>query len=108
MADEPFVDAHIHFWDKSAIGLEWAWLEPGYQFRKWTSHPSIDAPRYSTPEFLAEAAGTGLVGAVHVHAADPIRPVGRDGVVAVGRSRDRLAARASSVPVTLRPPTPPT
>ena len=75
MADEPFVDAHIHFWDKSAKGLAWAWLEPGYQFRKWTSHPSIDAPRYSTPEFLDEAAGTGLVGAVHVHAADPIRPV---------------------------------
>jgi predicted TIM-barrel fold metal-dependent hydrolase len=75
MADEPFVDAHIHFWDKSAKGLAWAWLEPGYQFRKWTSHPSIDAPRYSTPEFLREAAGTGLIGAVHVHAADPIRPV---------------------------------
>ena len=45
MADEPFVDAHIHFWDKSVGGLEWAWLEPGYQFRKWTSHASIDAPR---------------------------------------------------------------
>jgi predicted TIM-barrel fold metal-dependent hydrolase len=75
MADEPFVDAHIHFWDKSATGLEWAWLEPGYQFRKWTSHPSIDAPRYSTPEFLDEASATGLAGAVHVHATDPIRPV---------------------------------
>lgn len=74
MADEPFVDAHIHFWDKSAVGLAWAWLEPGYRFRKWTSDPSIDAHRYSTPEFLAEAAGTGLIGAVHVHAADPIRP----------------------------------
>ena len=43
MADEPLVDAHIHFWDKSAAQLEWAWLAPGYQFRKWTSHPSIDA-----------------------------------------------------------------
>lgn len=72
MADEPFVDAHIHFWDKSAPQLEWAWLAPGYQFRKWTSHPSIDAPRYSTDEFLTEAAGTGLAGAVHVHCADPI------------------------------------
>ncbi len=75
MADEPFVDAHIHYWDKSAAGLGWAWLEPGYTFRKWTSDASIDAPRYYTPEFLAEAAGTGLVAAVHVHAADPIRPV---------------------------------
>ncbi len=73
MADEPIVDAHIHFWDKSVDQLEWAWLEPGYQFRKWTSHPEIDAPRYATGEFLAEAAGCGVVGAVHVHCADPIR-----------------------------------
>ena len=72
MADEPFVDAHIHFWDKSVEQLRWAWLEPGYQFRKWTSHPDIDAPRYTTPELLTEAAGTDLVGAVHVHCADPI------------------------------------
>ena len=43
MVDEPFVDAHIHFWDKSVERLHWAWLEPGYQFRKWTSHPDIDA-----------------------------------------------------------------
>ena len=72
MVDEPFVDAHIHFWDKSVERLHWAWLEPGYQFRKWTSHPDIDAPRYATQEFLSEAAGTNLVGAVHVHCADPI------------------------------------
>jgi predicted TIM-barrel fold metal-dependent hydrolase len=72
MADAPFVDAHIHFWDKSAEQLEWAWLERGYRFRKWTSDSSIDAPRYATEEFLAEASGTGLAGAVHVHCADPI------------------------------------
>jgi predicted TIM-barrel fold metal-dependent hydrolase len=75
MADEPFVDAHIHYWDKSVDGLAWAWLEPGYTFRKWTSDPVLDAPRYITADFLAEASGTGLVAAVHVHAADPIREV---------------------------------
>lgn len=72
MPDEPFVDAHMHFWDKSVPSLQWAWLEPGYRFRKWTSSAQIDAPRYTAPEFLTEAAGTGMAGAVHVHCADPI------------------------------------
>jgi predicted TIM-barrel fold metal-dependent hydrolase len=72
MADEPYVDTHIHFWDKSVEGLQWAWLEPGYRFRKWTFDSVVDAPRYGPPEFRAEAAGTGLAGAVHVHCADPL------------------------------------
>jgi predicted TIM-barrel fold metal-dependent hydrolase len=72
MPDEPFVDAHMHFWDKSVPTLQWAWLEPGYRFRKWTSSVEIDAPQYLTAEFLAESAGTGMAGAVHVHCADPI------------------------------------
>ena len=57
MADEPYVDTHIHFWDKSVDGLQWAWLEPGYQFRKWTFDSIVDAPRYRPQEFRAEADG---------------------------------------------------
>jgi predicted TIM-barrel fold metal-dependent hydrolase len=72
MADEPFIDVHIHYWDHSVDGLEWAWLKSGYTFRRWEGSDALDAPRYTTPEFLAEAAGTDLVGAVHVHAADPV------------------------------------
>jgi predicted TIM-barrel fold metal-dependent hydrolase len=72
MADEPFVDTHIHFWDKSVDGLRWAWLEPGFSFRKWTFDPVMDAPRYGPNEFRAEAAGSELVGAVHVNCADPL------------------------------------
>jgi predicted TIM-barrel fold metal-dependent hydrolase len=72
MTDEPFVDAHMHFWDKAVPSLRWAWLEPGYRFRKWTSSAEIDAPRYTTREFRAEAAGTGITAAVHVHCADPV------------------------------------
>jgi predicted TIM-barrel fold metal-dependent hydrolase len=72
MADEPFVDTHIHFWDKSVGGLRWAWLEPGFSFRKWTFDPVMDAPRYGPNEFRAEAAGSELVGAVHVNCADPL------------------------------------
>jgi predicted TIM-barrel fold metal-dependent hydrolase len=72
MADEPFVDTHIHFFDKSYAGLQWAWLEPGFSFRKWTFDEAIDSPRYGPTEFRAEAASTGLAGAVHVHCADPL------------------------------------
>ena len=72
MADEPFVDTHIHFWDKSVDGLRWAWLEPGFSFRKWTFDPVMDAPRYGPDEFRAEADGTNLIGAVHVNCADPL------------------------------------
>jgi predicted TIM-barrel fold metal-dependent hydrolase len=68
-ADDPFVDAHVHFWDHSVPGLTWAWLEPGFDHPRLKGTPRLDAPRYTTPEFLAEAAGTGVTGAVHVQAA---------------------------------------
>ena len=72
MADEPLVDTHVHFWDHGVEGLRWAWLEAGYKFRKWESAGTLDAPRYTTAEFRAEAEGCGIGGVVHVHAADPI------------------------------------
>jgi predicted TIM-barrel fold metal-dependent hydrolase len=76
MADEPFIDTHIHFWDHSVPGLDWAWLRPGFMFRKWEAAAALDAPRYSIPEYLAEAEGTGLAACVHVQAAEPLeRPV---------------------------------
>jgi predicted TIM-barrel fold metal-dependent hydrolase len=72
MADEPFVDTHIHFWDHSVEGLEWAWLKSGYTFRRWEGSDELDAPRYTPPEFRVEADGSGLAAAVHVHCAHPI------------------------------------
>jgi predicted TIM-barrel fold metal-dependent hydrolase len=72
MADEPFIDTHIHFWDHAVAGLEWAWLKSGYTYRLWEGSETLDAPRYLVPEFLAEADGCGLAGCVHVHAADPV------------------------------------
>ena len=47
MADEPFVDSHIHFWDHSVDGLQWAWLKSGYTFRRWEGSDELDAPRYA-------------------------------------------------------------
>jgi predicted TIM-barrel fold metal-dependent hydrolase len=72
MADEPFVDVHIHFWDHSVDGLEWAWLKPGFTFRRWEGSDELDAPAYLPPEFREEAVGTGLAAAVHCHSAHPI------------------------------------
>jgi predicted TIM-barrel fold metal-dependent hydrolase len=72
MADEPFIDTHIHFWDHSVAGLEWSWLKSGYTFRRWEGSDELDAPRYLPPELRAEAAETGLAAAVHVHCAHPI------------------------------------
>jgi predicted TIM-barrel fold metal-dependent hydrolase len=50
-------------------GLRWSWLEPGFDHPRLKGTPSLDAPRYTTPEFLAEAADSGVVAAVHVQAA---------------------------------------
>jgi predicted TIM-barrel fold metal-dependent hydrolase len=58
-------------------GLRWSWLEPGFDHPRLKGTPSLDAPRYTTPEFLAESAGSGVAAAVHVQAAawsgDPTR-----------------------------------
>jgi predicted TIM-barrel fold metal-dependent hydrolase len=69
MTDDAFVDAHVHFWDHSVPGLTWAWLDPGFDHPRLKGTPRLDAPRYTTPEFLGESAGTGVVAAVHVQAA---------------------------------------
>ena len=96
MADEPFVDTHIHFWDKS---VDRSASGPGssraISFRKWTFDPAIDAPRYGPRSSAPRRPGCDVVGAVHVHCADPIPiPADRDGVDrharcghAVGRRR---------------------
>jgi predicted TIM-barrel fold metal-dependent hydrolase len=72
VADEPFIDCHIHFWDHSVEGLQWAWLRSGYTFRRWTGSAELDAPHYLPPELRDEAAGIGLAASVHVHCAHPI------------------------------------
>jgi predicted TIM-barrel fold metal-dependent hydrolase len=50
-------------------GLRWSWLEPGFDHPRLKGTERLDAPRYTPPEFLAEAEGAGVVAAVHVQAA---------------------------------------
>lgn len=68
----PFIDTHVHFWDHDVDGLHWPWLEPGFSHRKNTDMATLDAPRYTAPEFLAEADGAGVGGIVHIQAIDGV------------------------------------
>lgn len=73
----PFVDAHVHFWDHSVAGLEWAWLEPDFEHPRVRGLHSHDAPRYMGPELRPETEGCDVTKVVHIQAArrtaDPIR-----------------------------------
>jgi predicted TIM-barrel fold metal-dependent hydrolase len=73
----PFVDTHIHFWERPHPRLRWDWLEPG------TVHPVfgdmdelIGLETYAATEFRRDIAGSNVTKAVHVQAAlgtpDPV------------------------------------
>jgi predicted TIM-barrel fold metal-dependent hydrolase len=68
----PFIDTHVHFWDHEVDGLHWPWLEPGFSHRKNNDMATLDAPRYTVAEFLAEADGAGVEGIVHIQAIDGV------------------------------------
>jgi predicted TIM-barrel fold metal-dependent hydrolase len=72
MTDEPFVDTHVHFWDRSVEELEWAWLDSGFSAYRFDSGDGYTNASYLPPDLLTEADGTGLVGVVGVHCAEPI------------------------------------
>jgi predicted TIM-barrel fold metal-dependent hydrolase len=65
----PFVDAHVHFWDHSVPGLDWAWLRPDFTHPRLGDLKRLDAPRYATEELRAETAGLDVTKVVHVQAA---------------------------------------
>lgn len=70
--DEPLIDTHVHFWDHAIERLRWPWLEPGFAHRALADTHTLDAPRYTPPEFMAEAGDARPVALVHVGAADRI------------------------------------
>ncbi len=72
MTHEPFVDAHVHFWDRSVEELEWAWLDSGFSAYRFDSDEGYSGESYLPPDLMAEADGTGLAGVVGVHCAEPI------------------------------------
>ena len=72
MTGEPFVDAHVHFWDRSVPELQWVWLDSGFSGYRFDSGDGYSTTSYLPPDLLAEAEGTGLAGVVGVHCAEPI------------------------------------
>lgn len=72
MTDEPFVDTHVHFWDRSASELQWAWLDAGFSGYRFDSADGYSGSSYLPPELLSEAEGAGLAAVVGVHCAEPI------------------------------------
>jgi predicted TIM-barrel fold metal-dependent hydrolase len=74
---EPFVDAHVHFWDHAEPGLWWQWLDPGFEHPRLKGMYRLDAPRYTPPELRAEAGDAAPSMVVHVQSAaltdDPTR-----------------------------------
>lgn len=77
MSDIPFVDTHIHFWERPHPTLQWVWLEPDF------IHPQLgdtallkELTTYAAPQYLEDIAGCGVSKAVHVQAAigseDPV------------------------------------
>ena len=70
MRDIPFVDAHIHLWDLAHI--HYAWLSPPFSDEGPNGSTEAIAHTYLIDDYLADASGWNVVGAVHVDAgADP-------------------------------------
>jgi predicted TIM-barrel fold metal-dependent hydrolase len=67
--EEPFTDAHVHFWDHGRPGLRWLFLEPGFEHPRLKGTHRLDAPRYTPAELRAEAGHAAPSKMVHVQCA---------------------------------------
>jgi predicted TIM-barrel fold metal-dependent hydrolase len=76
MADLPFVDTHLHFWDFSRPELRYEWLEGSEPHPVVGDLEGIKMPRYGADEFIAETRFQNVAKAIHVQAAigaeDPV------------------------------------
>ncbi len=78
MADVPFVDTHVHFWDRSLPELGgYAWLDPGGEPSPVMGvYDAVKMPRYWADDFVAETRFANVSKSVHVQAAlgieDPV------------------------------------
>jgi predicted TIM-barrel fold metal-dependent hydrolase len=76
MADLPFVDTHVHFWDLEHPDLHYSWLQPGVRHPILDDIDEIKFPLYDAARFQAEVADANVAKVVHVQAAlgieDPV------------------------------------
>ncbi|MFI5040593.1 MAG: amidohydrolase family protein [Acidimicrobiales bacterium] len=71
----PFVDAHVHFWDRAVEGLRWRFLEPDFEHPRLGGLKKLSAPRYAVSELRTDQAGCDVSKVVHVQAAQSDDPV---------------------------------
>jgi predicted TIM-barrel fold metal-dependent hydrolase len=76
MADLPFVDTHVHFWDLERPELHYSWLGPGVLHPILGNIDEIKFPLFDGARYKEEIAGANVAKAVHVQAAlgieDPV------------------------------------
>jgi predicted TIM-barrel fold metal-dependent hydrolase len=76
MADLPFVDTHVHFWDLERPDLHYSWLQPGVLHPVLGDIDEIKFPLFDAARFQEEIAGANVAKVVHVQAAlgieDPV------------------------------------
>ena len=76
MAQRPFVDTHVHYWDLKDPLLRYAWLEPDWIHPILGNIDAIKVLLYSADQFIAETRFQNVAKAIHVQAAigieDPV------------------------------------
>jgi predicted TIM-barrel fold metal-dependent hydrolase len=73
--EDPFTDAHVHFWDHGVADLRWLFLEPGFEHPRLKGTPRLDAPRYTPVELRAEAGAAAPSRVVHIQCAAATDPL---------------------------------
>jgi predicted TIM-barrel fold metal-dependent hydrolase len=73
MAEVPFVDTHVHFWDLADPALRYSWLEPDAEpDPDLGDYSAVKSQRYWADDFLAETRFEDVAAIVHVQAATGI------------------------------------
>jgi predicted TIM-barrel fold metal-dependent hydrolase len=72
MADIPFIDTHVHFYDLEDPTLRYDLLQPGAQHEIIEDIRAVKAQRYWADDWLAETRFTNVVKSIHVQCAGGI------------------------------------
>jgi predicted TIM-barrel fold metal-dependent hydrolase len=76
VAELPFVDTHVHFYDLQNPDLFYVWLQPGWKHPILGDIEAIQAQRYWADDFVAETRFANVPKSIHVQAAlgikDPV------------------------------------
>jgi predicted TIM-barrel fold metal-dependent hydrolase len=76
VAELPFIDTHVHFYDLQHPTLEYGWLQPGVKHHILPAIEPIQAPRYWADDWIAETRFSNVVKSIHVECAvgtpDPV------------------------------------